>query len=339
MKVKFFTIAMIMIIGATVLHGQTVITYQNHAPQVGQTITVKTLLEPENVNPGPAGAGVTWDFSDFVGDDEFTSHFVDPAETPFTEQLEGLDVNVAVEIEEEEDFGYSFLKTGQEQTTMNALGFMVEGEPLMFSVFDPPVIVMKYPFAYENSYETYSEYTLDGGQGFVMVTKEWSTSVADAWGTLTNPVATYNDVLRVKTTSIDSSYTYMNGELLWAERYDYTDFAWYSAANRHPVQTMSGEVDGDEIFIYDLDYLVEESANVNELAKNRLTIYPNPASDVLYFENELGQFILSDVTGRKVMEINNTDRAVVSHLPEGLYLLQEVINNQIVSSTKVIIKR
>ncbi len=338
MKVKFFTLVL-LIIGATVLYGQTVITYQNHAPQVGQTVTVKYLWEPEDVNPGPAGANVTWDFSAFIGDEEFTSDLVDPAETPFVEYLEGLDVNVAVEVlDEEGDNGYSFLKAAQDQTTMKAFGFMNEGEPLLFYLVDPSPVLMKYPFAYENSFESYAEYIYEF-EGFQMITKEWSTSVADAWGTLTNPVATYNDVLRVKTTSIDSSYTYMNGELLWAERYDYIDFAWYSAGKRNPVQTMTGEVYGDDIEFYDLDYLVEELVSVNELPKNRVKVYPNPASNTLFIENGNGQFILSDVTGKKVMDIFNQEKIDVSNLPEGLYLLQEIINNQAVSSTKVIIQR
>jgi len=57
-----------------------------------------------------------------------------------------------------------------------------------------------------------------------------------------------------------------------------------------------------------------------------------------------GQYILSDMMGRKVIDNNAQGnqgqiRADVGSLPEGIYILQEMKNNQVVSSAKVMIKR
>jgi len=345
MKTRIFTLTLVMIMGAAMLHAQTTITYNDHAPQVGQTITVKTMMDPMGVQPGPEGANVTWDFSEFIGDDEFTTTYIDPAQTPFADSLTGLDVNVAMGIIDEEDSGYGFVSVNQQDVSMKAMGFMVEGEPAMFSVFDPSPMVMKFPFAYGDTYDTYGEFTLNVAGQFMMVTKEWSTSVADAWGTLTNPVTTYNNVLRVKNTTLDSTFMYMEGQLISAEGYEYIDYSWYSADNRHPIQTLSGEMDGDDFFADGIDYLFEESASISDHVANQLSIYPNPVSDVIYIdqksENMPERYVISDMMGRVVMEIkaHGNDRIHVSHLPEGMYMLQEMKDNQLISSTKVMIKR
>jgi hypothetical protein len=345
MKKRFFTLTLMMIVGAAVLHAQTTITYNNHAPQVGQMITVKTLMDPADAQPGPEGANVTWDYSEFVGDDEFTTTYIDPAQTPFADSLTGLDVNVAMGIFDEEDSGYGFVNANQQNVSMKAIGFMVEGEPAMFSVFDPSPLVMKFPFAYGDTYDTYGEFSFDVGGQFLMITKEWSTSVADAWGTLTNPVTTYNNVLRVKTTTLDSTFMYMDGQLISADGYEYIDYAWYNAGNRHPVQTLSGEMDGDDFFADGIDYLYEESAGISDPGASQLSVYPNPVSDVIYIdqkpENMPGSYVISDMMGRVVLETKATgnDQIHVSHLSEGMYMLQEMKDNRVISSAKLLIKR
>jgi hypothetical protein len=334
-----------MIMSAAILYAQTTITHNNHAPQIGQTIMVKTLIDPGDAQPGPDGANVTWDFSDFIGDDEFTTTYINPAETPFADSLEGLDVNVAMGIIDEEDSGYGFVSVNQDDVSMKAIGFMVEGEPAMFSVFDPSPVVMKFPFAYGDDYDTYGEFSFNVGDEFLLVTKEWSTSVADAWGTLINPITTYSNVLRVKTTSVDSTFMYMNGQLMSADRFEYIDYSWFSAGNRHPVQSLSGEMDGDVFFADGIDYLVEESAGTGDHFASQLTVYPNPVSDVIFIDRKLEnlpeRYVISDMMGRIVVETKATgnDRISVSHLSEGMYMLQEMKNNQVISSAKVMIKR
>jgi hypothetical protein len=343
MRAKIFTLTMMVIMGVVVLNAQTTITYNNHAPLIGQTITVKTLIDPVDAQPGPDGANVTWDFSDFIGDDEFTTTYINPAETPFADSLEGLDVNVAMGIIDEEDSGYGFVSVNQDDVSMKAIGFMVEGEPAMFSVFDPSPVVMKFPFAYGDDYDTYGEFSMSV-EGYMIVTKEWSTSVADAWGTLVNPVTTYSNVLRVKTTTVDSTFIYAGGEPI-IERYEYIDYSWYSAGNRHPVQTLSGEMDGDDFSADGLDYLVEESASISDKVANQLSIYPNPVSDVIFIDQKLEnlpeRYVISDMMGRIVVETKakGNDRISVSHLAEGMYMLQQIKGNQVISSTKVMIKR
>lgn len=346
-KIRLFCIAAMLLLGATNLLGQVVITYNNHAPQIGQNITMKGLMSeftPLEIDPGPAGANQTWNFSTFVGDEETTITFIDPAQTPFSDSIAGTGINLATEFADEEMGGFGFFTVNQEGMSINAFGILENGIPFSYNEYDPAPKMLAFPFAYQNSYDTYGEIVFSYGDEFSMVNKEWATITADAWGTLTNPIGTYNNVLRVKTHSIDSSFTYMNGQLFMADGYEYLDYSWYSADHRYLIQSVSGDLIEGEFEAWAVDYLVEESASVGEKLVSNLHVYPNPTSDVLYIDNANGQYLLSDVMGRKVIDINANGnfgqiRVDVSGLPEGIYILQEMKNNQIVSSAKVMIKR
>jgi hypothetical protein len=136
----------------------------------------------------------------------------------------------------------------------------------------------------------------------------------------------------------------MNGQLFAADGYESLDYSWYSSDHRYLVQSIYGDLIGGVFEAWGVDYLVEESASVGEKFVSNLHVYPNPTSDVLFIDNANGQYILSDMLGRKVIDINAQGnhgqiRVDVGSLPEGIYILQEMNNNQVVSSAKVMIKR
>lgn len=338
----FTTIAIVTF--AIASQSQTVITYNNHSPQIGQTIVMKSLYgdqNPLNIDPGPAGANVTWNFAAYVGIDESTTTFINPAQTPFADSIAGTGINLAVAFLDEEDTGYAFFTSTQQNLTINSFGLMMEGAPIMYNSYDPAPVQMVFPFAFGDSYDTYGEMETDF-EGYISLSKEWITVTADAWGTLTNPIGTFNNVLRLKMHSIDSTFTYFNGVLVYSDGYESFDYSWYSSTHRYMIQSIYGDlVDGD-LEVWGIDYLVEESASVENPEFSKLKIYPNPASDKLFIEDGYGQFILSDMMGRKVLEINAHLGATgidITSLPEGLYILHTIQNNQAVSSAKIMIKR
>lgn len=71
-----------------------------------------------------------------------------------------------------------------------------------------------------------------------------------------------------------------------------------------------------------LNVAVEEE---NQIRKNELTLYPNPASDILFIsykpQTKNPKFEIIDVTGRKILTTKQT-QIDVSKLPQGLYLLK-----------------
>lgn len=344
---RLFCIAAMLLFGTSTLLGQVVITYNNHAPQVGQTVVMKSLFgdfTPLEIDPGTPGANKVWNFSTFVGDEEFSTSFINPAQTPFADSVAGTDINIASEFSDEETNGYAFFSVNQQGMSVKSFGLMESGLPFSYNEYDPAPKLMTFPFAYENTYSTYGEIIYSYGEEFSMVNKVWTTVTADAWGTLTNPTGTYNNVLRVKSQSIDSSFTYISGQPPFVDGYETLDYSWYSADHRYLVQSVYGDLIEGEFEVWGVEYLIEESASVGDKFISNLHVYPNPASEVLYIDNANGQYLLSDVMGRKVMEVaakgyNKQVSLNVAELPEGIYILQEIRNNQVVSSSKVMIKR
>src|SRR5690554_2174490 len=65
--------------------------------------------------------------------------------------------------------------------------------------------------------------------------------------------------------------------------------------------------------------------SVQDVAPNSWAIYPNPVKDILNLEglNTVESYVIYDVSGRKLEEAdNNTQQINLSHLSNGVYLLQ-----------------
>lgn len=80
--------------------------------------------------------------------------------------------------------------------------------------------------------------------------------------------------------------------------------------------------------------------NVTSFEENKINIYPNPVSDVLYFETAdtaIEKVILYDTLGRKVTEQNNIDNISVSDLQKGSYILK-IFSDKGVQTETIIVK-
>ena len=337
------TITFLMII--LTAFSQTQITYSKHAPEIGNTAVIKALysdFEPINIDPGPSGTNVTWDFSSYVGTEEETTSFIDPAQTPFADDIAGTGVNLAVAMADDETNGYGYYISTVESFMAHGFGLVYEGEPQIYAEYDPPLVQMVYPFAYGDDFDTYSQIEISF-EGMSNITKQWITVSADAWGTLTNPIGTYNDVLRVKTHTVDSVFTYVNAILFMSSGSEMIDYSWYSNEHKYMIQSIYGDLVDENLEVYGVDYLVEESAGINNSELPGVSVYPNPASDILHVGNGYGHYFIADITGRKVMEFDasrsETSGIDVSGLSEGMYILHQIENGLQVSSSKIVINR
>lgn len=80
---------------------------------------------------------------------------------------------------------------------------------------------------------------------------------------------------------------------------------------------VASEVSGT-LSIYSIGGTIGLSEEAYELS---LKAYPNPASDIVNFSQEIKGGILFDINGREVMKVDGTS-AQVSHLPAGIYTLR-----------------
>ena len=99
------------------------------------------------------------------------------------------------------------------------------------------------------------------------------------------------------------------------------DIAFYAAVN---AANNNGNNSGDNIRTGSLAITQDASApsGTFELNSSKLKAYPNPVIDRLYFSETLDSYRLIDLTGREVLSGANTDRALLSELQSGLYLLE-----------------
>ncbi len=99
------------------------------------------------------------------------------------------------------------------------------------------------------------------------------------------------------------------------------DITFYAAVN---AANDNGTNSGDIIRTGNLTVAqdVSNPSGTFELSLSKLKAYPNPVIDHLYFSETLDSYRLIDLTGREVMRGEATDRASLSELQSGLYLLE-----------------
>ncbi|PZU83604.1 MAG: hypothetical protein DI529_12385 [Chryseobacterium sp.] len=82
----------------------------------------------------------------------------------------------------------------------------------------------------------------------------------------------------------------------------------------------------------------------NILATNEIgntvksSVYPNPASDYIYLQNEAKDISIFNTTGQMVAGYRNTRMVDISHLPVGNYIIKIIDSAGVVSSQKIIKK-
>lgn len=86
------------------------------------------------------------------------------------------------------------------------------------------------------------------------------------------------------------------------------------------------------------EYTIRATGIENNRSENKITVYPNPAIDVIYIEGGYTQATLIDVNGKIVSVTNNGIAISVENLPNGIYFL-EIMQEQIRATQKVIIKK
>jgi surface protein len=86
------------------------------------------------------------------------------------------------------------------------------------------------------------------------------------------------------------------------------------------------------------DELACSTASVDEQNQLNITIYPNPTSDIVYIEGNYSQLktVVYDILGKQVMNKSITNSIDISHLDNGVYILQ--LSDGVKLSTRKIIK-
>ena len=301
--------------------------------QPGDTYRYDIYDEVQSIDPGPAGGGVQWDFGSITGGTFIAGEpaiCATPAGTPFADSATVAGANVCTRPIGTEDGAYAYYLMNTGGQTLLGIGAYESGNS-SFWHYDDEQVAMEYPFTYGNEFnDNFDMRLFSSGIGSYFVRDSGSVHVqADAYGNLITPVATYNNVMRVKETS--STYSWMNFGSGWTftGNSDMISYYWFAENIKVPVFTIIEFVGFSDFSVH---YLVDHNfpSGIGENEVSSVKVFPNPVSEMLYFipEESITNVRIYSIEGKLMDEYRSEFRKGVRHqldvgiLPSGVYIIE-----------------
>jgi len=299
---------------------------------IGDTYKYDAYEGVTNIEPGPAGANQTWNFGSMEGYGFYEgvgNICVAPSSTPFSDSTVVSGSNICVQNIGEEDSGpYQYYDGNNSFQDLLAMGMIASGNA-SFSTYTDILTAMQFPFAYGNSFnDTWELMGFHINLGFYFMRDSAIVfTEADAFGTITTPLGTFQNALRVKrTTTYYSWFRFQEGEE-WIQSGPFTDieYAWYAPNIKVPVMFVS---DMQDFLDYGVRYLVDYNflVTTEEQYTTAFDLYPNPAINQITIQSEklIKQTSTFSITGQQLetksfeSEQHNID---ISSYPKGMYII------------------
>lgn len=292
------------------LFAQPSLNQDDFLPQLDSLIT-QTIGPFADV--GPAGADVTWDFSDLMESATYTAVYTDSDNTPHSDSFDGaiyaLDNGVG-----------TFVMFKSSASKLEVLGF---DHILGAQVYDDPETYMDFPLNYMDS----GTDDFSGSWNFGSATERSGTLEYeyDGYGTLIMPYGTVSDVIRVRQVE-----TYEDVTSQGAFGFECICYVWLQAGTGRPILEIF-EADNYGQISTGSQWNEPNATGIDYIPTTKAHVYPNPAKDQLTIAGMIGQVTnlrLYDVAGRQVkyetgtsLVQNGTLNLDVSGLNAGTYLL------------------
>jgi hypothetical protein len=318
-------------------------------PQIGDRYKVDFYEDVNNLDPGPQGANVTWNFSSVAGTYHQGDFYivVDPATTPFYDSAAVAEATICVRPEDLSQGGiYEYAKCNNNLLeTLAVASADASGAPVSFIKYTDPQIGMQYPFTMGDSYsDVHDGMMIMSNMGFYFWRdSSFVVTEADAYGSITTPAATYNNVIRIKRTTYQSTWNRFAPESPWMfmGMFQSVDYDWFNPSIGVNVFGIHKDLDlptfdGVDVLTY---YNSPVGLGDTEVSTN-IQIAPNPAIDYFQVMNSRNAVILEytlyDIAGNMVMHSAFDGQKInVSGLCSGHYIVelkstQNVIRKQLI---------
>ena len=229
-----FKLIIFMLICGLQTYAQPVIT-SNTVVGLGESAPVRFALG--NFTPGTAGANVNHDFSQLQDDNmAFSWEALSPAATAFSDSFPGATLAFRTPVQMGSQESWVYYDWNATSQTLDFLGSAVvlQGatQDTFFYVLTPdPKRVQTFPFTYGDSYtDSFNgRSTVTFGTFQVVQTRTGTITVeADAYGQLSTPAGTFQNVLRIKTTE-QITDTYLTS----VTTQNITRYSWYSSDEKY----------------------------------------------------------------------------------------------------------
>ncbi len=319
MKKHYLFFTLFIAIGVISLDAQITLTSSANTPSVGNSFNYH-ITNPATFNVMQSGANQTWDFST-----------ASTAPSPFNY------INLASSIEPATYPSANLVESngGSENyynSTVNA--FALEGQLVpgqIRAIFTDPREMLNFPITYPNSFnETFSGTAEIIAASITYNRGGTNVMTADGYGTLILPYTTVNNVLKITNVG---NYTDMLGVTTIATYVD-TLITFYNATTNnfiagYSVLYANGTLTAQYSYHIDQADLVVGIDDV-VTAKNYVTIYPNPAKNVVTIKSNqlLDEIHIYDLTGKMMKAIKPSStleqQIKIDDLNAGIYFVKYI---------------
>jgi hypothetical protein len=304
---------------------------------IGDVIVRHTDTVP-TYGPGSAGPNQIWDFSTAISDTTNTTTVVTVGSTEFSGTFSSSDYAMTGG----NDSYLFFEHDANSMTTTGAAGDLLATGEQIESPFSDPLLLHEFPRTYESNFDdTYAFITEADGAGLDLPIPVYRVKLThtghvydttDAYGTLITPTGTY-DALRVKT--IDYSTNLLEYKLLsfspWTTYLSTLDttvsYTWHTKEEMLAIAEYAYDSIGNPARFTFSTVPPVTTGSDNVFAAKEMNIYPQPASDRLYFkavDDKINAKIeIYTMDGKCIRtDILTKDWIQVDELKNGMYLLR-----------------
>ncbi len=327
----FFTCLVLATISAT---AQPTLTGAGVNPYIGATFTTNNC---DYVNEGNAGANQTWDLSSMTITNSNQITIKSPSNTPNGSSFPNANLAWT-------GAGGSG-ETGYYNGSSSSLEFHGMDVPGTVTIsYNDPEDLLRFPFTYNDTYtDTWgASFT---GSGMTFHREGTSTITADGYGTLITPEGTFNNVLRVHINQVYQDSANIAGSP-YILNYNADTYIWYKEGyHSHLASTYSlSSTAGPQTYS---SYSSNPPVSTEEInAEIKCKIYPNPADKIVNITTSISQedveLRLFNALGQEVnapAAINGSSIQLdVAELHEGLYFLQLINDDKLISTRRLMVK-
>jgi len=327
----------------------------NNLPDAGDTIITRNAAFTGEVDLEDTGANHVWsfDFDDLtplnlnpgiicyeVDDIPFVFQFMfnNPFDADYNSDY-GIGVEQASIATVTFENAYMYYQNNNQKYTNTGMSVSINGLPVA-SHMDDPDLIYRLPLTYDSADSSHSLMNFDVPQLGYYGLDQTRHYHCDGWGTLNIWEQSF-DVLRVRSVvnGSDSIFTSFVNLGIRLPRPENITYEWISTEHIEPilkVTTTAGVV--TQVQVADI---YEPPTSVNEIANSKLSVYPNPANDLVFvnYAGDANTLIeIYDSQGRVVITEKWTaqfSQIDLSTLNSGIYTLRIQQNGKILSKNFV----
>lgn len=315
-------------------------------PTVGDSIYL--LQADSTYKNGPSGASQTWDYSNMTGysdTNDYWVHFLSPSTQPDYQYATIKNYSTVAQVPPTFKGGNAYMSVKNDTIWLQGYSVNVQGMGSVVMEMDvKQAYTMVYPFTYTNSFSNTYSGTLHSTLG----TYPFSGAInvaADGYGSLKMPWnSAIPNVLRVMSYDSTEANAGLLGTFTFTNtRYDYYEpnLSMPGVDPKYPILSFATSgLNGATSSWVTTQISVIASVTEFNLA-NDMKTYPNPASNMAYFEYNLQQdaqvnINLVDAKGRIIKPVYEGKTNFGMHkvsintsgLAAGLYLIKIDVDNQ-----------